>query len=91
MDKIYTHDEVAKTLLMTRRGIAKIAKRHSLCMATFTAEDTEGIKLAMRPVPENQQLSTVRSYAGRARSNPSPLNCASCSLSAPIGRGPSSA
>jgi hypothetical protein len=56
MEKIYTLDEVAEALRMTRRGILKIAKRHGLCMVhgrevTFTESDVEGIKQAMRPAP----------------------------------------
>ncbi|QKC90612.1 hypothetical protein EB230_21050 [Mesorhizobium sp. NZP2234] len=68
MDKIFTLDEVAASLLMTRRGVAKVAKRRGLCMVngrilTFTADDVEGIKQAMRPAPIVPMPTPVRGHA----------------------------
>lgn len=58
LGKIYTLTEVAEYLRMTNRGVAKIARAHGLCMVagrvmTFTEEDVEGIKRAMRVEPSN--------------------------------------
>jgi len=60
--KIYTLAEVAEHLRMTNRGVAKIARAHGLCMIagrvlTFTEEDVEGIKRAMRVAPVRLQTS----------------------------------
>jgi len=62
MEKIYTLDEVAAALRMTRRGVVKVAKRHGLYMAhgrifTFTESDVEGIKKAMHPDPSGAPVS----------------------------------
>lgn len=69
---VYTLAEVAEHLRTTNRSVAKIARKHGLCMVngrkiTFTEEDVEGIKQAMRlvpaeprPTPPNPPLSDYR-------------------------------
>ncbi|MGX9574091.1 hypothetical protein [Mesorhizobium sp. f-mel] len=69
-DRIYTLDEAAEYLRMTRRGVIKIAKRHGLCMVngrifTFTADDIEGIKRAMRPDPNGAPVGRLTTPAVR--------------------------
>jgi hypothetical protein len=66
--KIHTLAEVAEYLRLTNRAVAKIAKRHGLCMVAgrnilFTDSDIEGIKDALR-CPSNA--------TGAARSGGSP-------------------
>ncbi|TGP50310.1 hypothetical protein EN873_24365 [bacterium M00.F.Ca.ET.230.01.1.1] len=56
-DKIYTVDEAADYLRWTRRGVIKVAKRHSLCIVsgrliTFTRQHILGIIEAQRPDPK---------------------------------------
>lgn len=53
---LLTLSEAAGILRLTNRGVAKIARRHGLCMACgrtllFTDSDIEGIKDAMRVAP----------------------------------------
>lgn len=55
---IYTLGEVAAHLRLTNRGIAKIAKKHGLCMIRgrdifFTDADIQGIKDALRCPPSS--------------------------------------
>ncbi|WP_146770368.1 helix-turn-helix domain-containing protein [Mesorhizobium hawassense] len=78
MDEVFTLDEVAAALRMTRRGVLKIAKRHGLCMVhgrevTFTESDVEGIKQAMRPaakqpLPAVAVRSQVEGRVGKVKS-----------------------
>lgn len=55
-DQVYTLAEAAEHLRLTTRAVAKIAKKHGLCMVTgrtilFTEGDIEGIKNALRSLP----------------------------------------
>jgi hypothetical protein len=66
MGKIYTLTEVAEYLRLSNRMVAKIARRHGLCMAAgrkliFTGDDVEGIKQAMRIAAQNTGLAIPRS------------------------------
>jgi hypothetical protein len=71
MGKIYTLTEVAEYLRLSNRVVAKIARRHGLCMAAgrkliFTDDDVEGIKQAMRIAGQNTALAIPHSAkAGR--------------------------
>lgn len=74
LGKVYTLAEAAEHLRMTNRGIAKIAKRHGLCMVNgrnilFTDGDIENIKDILR-CPSNS-TNVVRSggSAGPISSN----------------------
>ncbi|CAH2408040.1 conserved hypothetical protein [Mesorhizobium ventifaucium] len=55
-DKIYTIGEAADLLRLTNRGVAKIARRHGLCMVAgrnilLTGKDVEAIKDTLRVEP----------------------------------------
>lgn len=55
-ERVYTLSEAAIHLRLTNRGVAKIARRHGLCMVTgrallFSDADIEGIKDTLRPAP----------------------------------------
>jgi hypothetical protein len=63
LSKIYTLAEVAEYLRLSNRVVAKIARRHGLCMAAgrkliFTDDDVEGIKQAMRTAAQNTGVAT---------------------------------
>ena len=54
--QIHTLAEVAEHLRLTTRAVAKIAKKHGLCMVAgrtilFTDGDIDGLKDALRSVP----------------------------------------
>lgn len=71
MDKIYTLAEAAEHLRMTNRGVAKIAKRHGLCLVNgrnilLTGKDIEAIKDVLR-CPSNS-TSAARSGGSAAPS-----------------------
>lgn len=56
LGEVYTLAEVAEHLRTTNRAVAKIARRHGLCMMngrkmTFTEDDIQGIKQALRLAP----------------------------------------
>ncbi|TIN10367.1 hypothetical protein [Mesorhizobium sp.] len=62
LPRIYTLAEVAEHLRMTNRGVAKLARRHGLCLVRgrdllFTESDVEGLKEAMRPAPTDPRRS----------------------------------
>lgn len=76
LGKIYTLAEVAGHLRLTNRAVAKIARARGLCMVagrtmTFTEEDVEGIKLAMRlkptRTPATQRLTKTVSASPSVR------------------------
>lgn len=62
-DKVYTLTEAAERLRLTNRGVAKIARRHGLCMVTgrkllFTERDIEAILDTMRAAPAEPRRGT---------------------------------
>lgn len=64
LGRIYTLAEAAEHLRMTNRGVAKIARKHGLCMVngrviTFTEGDIEGIKQSLRPLPSEPRRTAV--------------------------------
>jgi class 3 adenylate cyclase len=67
LGNVYTLAEAAEHLRMTPRGVAKIARRHGLCMIngrviTLTGADIEGIKEAMRAAPADPVDITSTSH-----------------------------
>lgn len=67
LGKVYTLSEVADHLRMTNRAVAKIARAHGLCMVsgrtmTFTEEDIDGIKVALRVQPKFPLKAKVKPY-----------------------------
>ncbi|MER8862063.1 helix-turn-helix domain-containing protein [Mesorhizobium sp. M0757] len=64
-DKVYTLTEAAERLRLTNRGVAKIARRHGLCMVTgrkllFTERDIEAILDTMRAAPAEPRRASIR-------------------------------
>ncbi|TGV61528.1 hypothetical protein EN784_03875 [bacterium M00.F.Ca.ET.141.01.1.1] len=56
-DRIYTLAEVAAHLRLTSRGVAKLARRHGLCLVRgrdilLTGKDIEAIKDVLRVSPK---------------------------------------
>lgn len=59
LPRIYTLAEAAEYLRMTNRGVAKVAKRHGLCMVngrdiTFTEDHLREIPKRMEPQPSDR-------------------------------------
>lgn len=59
-NRIFTLDEAAAHLRLTNRGVAKIARRHGLCMVRgrdilLTGKDIEAIKDVLRVAPSAPQ------------------------------------
>lgn len=64
-ERVYTLDEAAEQLRLTNRGVAKIARRHGLCMVTgrkllFTESDVEAIKDTLRGAPTSPRQAPIK-------------------------------
>ncbi len=68
MEKVYTLAEVAENLRMTNRAVARIARKHGLCMVNgrtilLTSTDVEAIKDVLR-CPSVSSRPTRPRYEG---------------------------
>ncbi|RUW40422.1 MAG: hypothetical protein E5W15_04290 [Mesorhizobium sp.] len=64
-DQNYTLAEASAHLRLTNRAVAKIARRHGLCMAVgrrllFSEADIEGIKDVLRVAPAAPRQATIK-------------------------------
>jgi hypothetical protein len=72
LGKVYTLSEVGNHLRMTNRAVAKIARAHGLCTIsgrtmTFTEEDIDAIKQAMRVAPKEPRRVPMKPYPSDVR------------------------